>query len=236
MVEREVNIIIDGKQTTVKIRYSQRAKNIAIRVSHGGEAELVLPIRANLTRAKQFLLDRLSWLREKLAQTKHDPVDQTHIPIFGEQHYIQHIDSQDELSVAIHEESKVIRVSCPTICIEPMLISYLKDTLFKTIKPMIEKTAVTHLLKYKSIRISASISKWGSCSSQGHLVFNWRLIFTPKNIISYLIAHELAHTKHMNHSQEFWALVKTLHPDYIIAEQWLKTEVIKLNQILKAHK
>ncbi len=209
MVEREVNIIIGGKQTIVKMRYSTRAKNIAIRVSHKREAELVLPIHANLTRAKQFLLDRLSWLREKLAQTKHDPVDQTHIPIFGEQHHIQHIDSQDEFSVAIHEESKVIRVSCPTTC-EPTLIAYLQDTLLKTIKPIIEKIAVTHFLKYKSIRIGASISKWGSCSSQGHLVFNWRLIFTPKNIISYLIAHELAHTKCMNHSKEFWALVKTL--------------------------
>lgn len=73
------------------------------------------------------------------------------------------------------------------------------------------------------ITIKAMHSRWGSCSSDGNLNYNWRLIFAPEEILHYVCAHEVSHLIHMNHSKEFWQTVETLYPEYKTARNWLKT-------------
>jgi predicted metal-dependent hydrolase len=65
-------------------------------------------------------------------------------------------------------------------------------------------------------------SRWGSCSRRGTISLNWRLIQTPVSVRDYVILHELAHLKEMNHSKRFWREVARLCPDYKEAENWLK--------------
>lgn len=65
-------------------------------------------------------------------------------------------------------------------------------------------------------------SRWGSCSLQGTVNFNWRLIMTPMPVIDYLVIHELAHLREMNHSDRFWKLVGELCPEYRSHQTWLK--------------
>lgn len=65
-------------------------------------------------------------------------------------------------------------------------------------------------------------TRWGSCSSRGNLNFNWRLIFAPLQVLDYVIIHELAHLKEMNHSPRFYAVVAQVMPDYKIWQRWLK--------------
>jgi len=70
--------------------------------------------------------------------------------------------------------------------------------------------------------ISSTSGGWGSCSSQGVVRLNWRLVQAPPAILDYVIAHELAHLLHMNHSKAFWAEVERLYPGWQGARQWLK--------------
>jgi predicted metal-dependent hydrolase len=65
-------------------------------------------------------------------------------------------------------------------------------------------------------------SRWGSCSVRGTISLNWRLIQVPDFVRDYIILHELAHLRHLNHSARFWAEVKRVCPDYLAAEVWLK--------------
>lgn len=73
------------------------------------------------------------------------------------------------------------------------------------------------------LSLSNAKSRWGSCNSRGEVRLNWRLLQAPPHIINYVICHELAHLKQMNHSAKFWAVVESLFPNYKIAEKELKT-------------
>ena len=75
---------------------------------------------------------------------------------------------------------------------------------------------------WKSIRIGSAKTRWGSCSAQGGLNFQWKLILMPPEILDYVVVHELAHRREMNHSPRFWALVEKVLPDYRERRKWLK--------------
>lgn len=72
------------------------------------------------------------------------------------------------------------------------------------------------------ITIREQKTRWGSCSRQGNLNFNWRLILAPPPVIDYVIVHELAHRLHLNHSPAFWATVGRHLPDFARHRRWLK--------------
>lgn len=75
---------------------------------------------------------------------------------------------------------------------------------------------------YGRITIRNQRTRWGSCSSKGNLNFNCLLMLMPPEILDYVVVHELAHRKEMNHSPAFWAIVESVLPDYRERRQWLK--------------
>src|SRR5690606_9679964 len=72
-------------------------------------------------------------------------------------------------------------------------------------------------------RLSSAATRWGSCSSDGNIMLNWRLIHFPPEAIDYVIAHEVAHLRELNHSPRFWQEVGKLMPDFEKARNVLKT-------------
>lgn len=77
-------------------------------------------------------------------------------------------------------------------------------------------------VSYGTIRIKAQKTRYGSCSSKGNLNFNWKLICMPPEILDYVVVHELAHRRQMNHSLRFWKEVEHVLPDYQERRRWLK--------------
>lgn len=77
-------------------------------------------------------------------------------------------------------------------------------------------------VSYNRISIGAAKTRWGSCSARGNLNFHWKLILMPPQVLDYVVVHELAHRKEMNHSPRFWAEVETMLPDYKQRRKWLK--------------
>ena len=82
-----------------------------------------------------------------------------------------------------------------------------------------------------SLTLSNALSRWGSCNSRGEVRLNWRLLQAPPHIINYVICHELAHLKQMNHSTKFWMVVAQLFPNYKAAEKELKALSPQLHRI-----
>ena len=77
-------------------------------------------------------------------------------------------------------------------------------------------------VSYGRISIREQKTRWGSCSSAGNLNFNWRLIFAPPAVLDYVVVHELAHRKEMNHSAAFYAIVEQVLPDYRSSQKLLR--------------
>lgn len=75
---------------------------------------------------------------------------------------------------------------------------------------------------YGRITIRNQRTRWGSCSAKGNLNFNCLLMLMPPEILDYVVVHELAHRREMNHSPAFWAIVESVLPDYRTRRQWLK--------------
>jgi predicted metal-dependent hydrolase len=82
--------------------------------------------------------------------------------------------------------------------------------------------AEVHQIQIKRVSVRNQRSRWGSCSRRGTISLNWRLVQAPPFVGDYIILHELAHLKEMNHSSRFWAEVTRLCPGFQMAEQWLK--------------
>ena len=77
---------------------------------------------------------------------------------------------------------------------------------------------------YSRITIREQKTRWGSCSSAGGLNFNWKLVLMPEEVLDYVVVHELAHRKEMNHSAAFWNEVAKIMPDYKLYRKWLKEQ------------
>jgi predicted metal-dependent hydrolase len=82
--------------------------------------------------------------------------------------------------------------------------------------------AAEHGLTVSKISVRNQKWRWGSCSRQGHICLNWRLVETPAWVRDYVMIHELMHLRQMNHSRKFWKLVAQACPDYQAARQWLR--------------
>lgn len=92
----------------------------------------------------------------------------------------------------------------------------------KKIPERVELYSAKMGLKPKSIKVLELGNRWASCSPDGNLNFHWRCMMAPLSVLDYIIVHELAHLRHMNHSDAFWNEVDKVVPDYREKAEWLK--------------
>ena len=101
-------------------------------------------------------------------------------------------------------------------------IEELRETASKLINERVPYYATMMGVSYNSISIRAQRSRWGSCSNRGNLNFNCLLALVPRDVLDYVVIHELCHLIEMNHSKRFWAEVRRVFPDYAQSKCWLK--------------
>ena len=214
-----------GDATLVRVRQSQRAKRIAIRIHHE-KVELIIP-DSNFKKAQDFLLDKESWIRKKLV-TRQKPIINTldNLVIFGTDCVLKYIDSINE---KVHFYNKSIIVYSSIDNKAKALKQFLTDFLLLKTKQIVCDISNQQNLQFTEIKISNNKGTWGSCTSKGVLFFNWRLIFVPLETLYYVVVHEMCHLVEMNHSSRFWNLVSNFCPDYKIHKQWLKENSYRLH-------
>lgn len=108
------------------------------------------------------------------------------------------------------------------IIINPHLVSQYKKQAHDIIQERISYYSTITGLKFSKFRITSAKSRFGSCTSKGVLSFSWRLIFYPKEVIDYIVVHELTHLREFNHSRNFWERVELVLPEYKTHKKWLK--------------
>lgn len=99
------------------------------------------------------------------------------------------------------------------------------------ILPLMDKEPVPTKAKPPSIHVRDYKRRWGSCSQDGNLSFNWRIIMAPKEVARYVVIHELAHRQEFNHSPRFWRLVAQHDPEWRSHQQWLQDHGYELYRL-----
>lgn len=139
---------------------------------------------------------------------------------------IQRSDMVKRIATEYQEEPRELSILLPIDASEQQLKDAAKAWLQKEAKNVFSSRLSVYAdmlgVSYKSMSLSNAATRWGSCTSQGKIHLNWRLIHFAPELIDYVIAHELAHLHEMNHSPRFWARVESVFPDYAQARLRLK--------------
>ncbi len=214
-------ILADGSEISVQLKQNPRAKRMILRFDlKNNQPRLTVPPFTPMTRIDEFLACHQDWLQQQInAINRHRVSDKIYYK--GELYQICHCPDQRG-GVMVDEPTKSFRVSGDQAFLHSRMVRFLKKQAGLSVKPKAKQIAERIGKTPKHITIRNQYSRWGSCSSQGGLNFNWRLIMCPPSVEVYVIAHEVAHMRHMDHSHRFWALVGELHPSYQTDRQWLR--------------
>ena len=140
------------------------------------------------------------------------------ILFLGEEVIIQHSSKHCQT----HLENGILWVSGDISFLPRRVADFIKKEFLPYLqKGVLEKEKLLNV-KHTRLTLRDTSSRWGSCSSGGALCFCWRLAMAPEFVIDYMIAHEVSHLKHMNHSVAFWKTVTELSPHTYVAKKWLK--------------
>lgn len=203
------------------IKRHASAKRICLRYNPTAHAiSLTLPRNTHVGTALDFLDAKSDWLIDTLeempAQKQIKPG--VVIPLLGNRIRIKH----DARLRGWLLSDEMLLVSGDRADFPERITQALKKIALGEIKSRTEHYASHIGKRINRVTVRDTRSRWGSCSSTGNLSFSWRLVFAPREVMEYVVAHEVAHLRHMNHSHAFWALVEYLCPDYEIAKEWLR--------------
>lgn len=202
----------------------RRARRYVLRLSRDGVARVTIPRGGSLAEAARFAARNTSWLEKQLLrQALHPPGPKpwrlgTEILFRGESVRL-------EMGVApnsIRFGSESVRVSEPTGVLRPAIERHLWRLASRELPVRVTELAAIYGFAVNRVTVRNQRSRWGSCSRKATISLNWRLIQAPPFVCDYIILHELAHLKEMNHSRRFWREVARLCPGFADAERWLK--------------
>jgi predicted metal-dependent hydrolase len=214
---------IDGRPVAVTVRLNPRATRLIVKVHPStGEVSVVAPSRRALDSAMDFARSESSWIARRLAHVP-EPVDLEAgalIPFRGEQHVV-HTSVRGPAPVWIDRAARVIRVSGHSEHAPRRLLDFLKREAKRVLEARVLEFSEHIGAEPKRITVRDTASRWGSCSTARTISFSWRLILAPAFVLDYVVAHEVAHLRHMNHGTRFWNLVSELIGDVEKPQTWL---------------
>lgn len=217
--------------SSVVIRRSARARRISLKVDlRDGTVTLVLPPRATVAAGERFLAEQRQWVAQRLAAlpAAQPLMDGATMPYRGVPHVIRH---RPGSRGTVWIEQGEIHVAGAIEHLPRRLTDWLKRQARATLEPRVLELSASIGKKVRRVTVREMKTRWGSCSSEGQLSFSWRLILAPETVADYLVAHEVAHLLHMDHSPRFWAAVDRLTPHRRSGEAWLKRHGATLHRI-----
>ena len=204
------------------LRRSARARRISLRISQlDGRVTLTMPKRLAQREALQFARSKEGWIRKHLAERGEDIAVGlgTLLPIGGRM-----VEVVPGSGRALRLGAEEIAVPGPAERVGARLGAYLKEVARDRLAGACDDYAARLGRSYSRITMRDTRSRWGSCTSDGALMFSWRLIMSPPEVLDYVAAHEVAHLAEMNHSPAFWAAVEQIYGPYKDARRWLRNE------------
>ncbi len=212
----------------VALRRSARARRMSLKVARSdGRVSLSLPSGMGLAEARAFVAEQADWIARHVAAApapRRIEIGGT-LPLRG-------------------REVPVVACGGRSARFDGAVVEVPDDTRAgPRVKVLLQAMARTHLsvaveryadlLDRQPTRLTLrdTRSRWGSCSSRRELMFSWRLVMAPPEVLDYVAAHEVAHLVHMDHSARFWSQVEALMPDYAPRRAWLRSRGAALHAV-----
>ncbi len=234
----QFNLPIPNGETIPYTLERRTRKTVGLKINHNG---LIVhaPTRLSQKELERMLLSKADWIVKKLQGQQENQLEKF---IWEDGASMLLLGNTIELSVRLDSVSRVleyepgrISVALPTpnnqTSIDRKVLLWYKKKAQTDFTRRIELLAAKLGVETPPLFLSSAGSRWGSCNSRGEVRLNWRLLQAPPHIINYVVAHELAHLKEMNHSAKFWATVGRIYPEYKTAEKELKAWSAKLHRI-----
>jgi hypothetical protein len=200
------------------VRVSPRARRLTARVHVGGRVEIVVPLGVNAHTVRDFVKRFTPWIDRKVAAMQcfaasSEPVPtRIEFPFTGE---IFEVLWRRGAKRSLEQAAGRVTVqAADERGARALLQNWLKQAAYERLAPRLLQLAQELNYAVSRVSIRSQRTRWGSCSTRGTVSLNCSLLFLKFEIVRYLFVHELAHTKHMNHSANFWRLVEKIEPDY----------------------
>jgi len=216
----------------IELKVHPRARSMTLRHDvNFNNFKLSLPKRMSRKAVIEFLQEQQGWMRD-LKDRNPDPSpikEGSMIMIEGIDRVIVRRDGSRGVETRLTDNELI--VTCKPDRLQRAVVRFVKHHAEKTIVPMAHKKAAALGRPIMAIKFRDTNSRWGSCTCDGKLSFSWRLIMAPPEVLDYIVAHEVAHLKHMNHSDNFWKTCREWTPNTTFGKHWLKTNACLLHQV-----
>lgn len=225
----ERKVTIGDPPINVTLAPSQRARRINLRVSRlDGRVRLSYPARLDPAQALDFARERENWLRGHLAD-----IAAPQVITMGQSLLFQgkQVLVSEQPSRGIRLDGNHLRLGPSVGAVGVRIAAWLKEQARQKLVVASDHYASALGLPYGKITLRDTRSRWGSCTSNGDLMYSWRLVMAPPVVLQYVAAHEVAHLAEMNHSPAFWSVVAKLHPTWEADRKWLRTQGAALHQV-----
>ncbi len=223
---------IGDREVQYRVRYSRKARRLSLRIDPRDGLEVVVPVRAPHADIERLVAEKISWVTKKMrdferlreATPEIALRDGAHLTLAGREHVVRVVPSHFRRPrIALDGGELVLFVSADgdadvRVAFRRWLVRFANEV----IRRRVDQLSALCGASYTRITVRSQKGRWGSCSRRGTLSFNWRLLLLPPGVMDYLIYHELAHLRHMNHGRRFWIQVEHWCPQYRDMERWLK--------------
>ena len=203
-----------------------KRKTLSLTVLKNGDVIVKAPILMKDKDIFNFVNQKQAWIREKLSNFEanrskfEDIIGFKAFLLYGNRYrvvksQVKTIETSDKFEILVpskYDDSKIMKT----------LLAWYKKVASQVLADRLAFIEDRIRLKSTALKFSDSKGRWGSCHSSGVIRLNWRVVMLPPRIIDYVIVHELCHLKEMNHSKNFWALVKKFLPEYEVQKKAIK--------------
>jgi len=202
------------------IRESPRARRLSVRVSRTGRVEVVVPPRTSQRTVARFLDQHRQWIEERRAEMARnaapaEPFPPPFIELAGcNERWRVHVAGGNGRARAQSLAPGLIELSGNPGGARLALRRWLIAKAYEVLEPLLAQASREMGTDYKRLSIRRQRTRWGSCSARGTISLNCTALFQRPQVARYLLIHELAHTRHMNHSAKFWNCVARYCEDY----------------------
>lgn len=214
-------LLVGTRRVTLLMVRNPRARRYLLRLRPDGTPCVTIPRGGSAAAAREFVERNRPWLERQWQAMASRPRTSSELRTGST------ILFRGDTVPIESTETGQIRVGNETLLdpggnLRPAIERHFRQLAARELPARLLELANQHGFSVSRITVRAQRSRWGSCSRRATVSLNWRLIQTPPHVRDYIILHELAHLRQMNHSSRFWAEVERLCPDYLAAERWLK--------------